>query len=127
MSAPETTVGPETRRQTGSGVGALLDSVFGYIVWAVHFLAIYIATAVSCQLGLGAASAGAGTIFLAILIVVTLAAGGVVVAHGVRRYRQLRDRSDKRFRLAVTIGNDAVATVAIVWQVLAVSLVPLCA
>ena len=50
----------------------------------------------------------------------------VVVWHALRRYRQQRDRPDRRFRMTVTIGNDAVATIAIAWQIFAISLVPLC-
>jgi uncharacterized membrane protein len=36
----------------------LLGLVFGFLVWVLHFLAIYAATAVACVLGLGAAGAG---------------------------------------------------------------------
>lgn len=109
------------------GVSALLDTVFGYFVWAGHFLTVYIATAVSCQLGLGAASAGTRTTFLAVLALVTVAAVGIVALHAARRYRRQREMPDQRFRMIVTIGNDALATVAIAWQLLAIALVPLCA
>ena len=81
----------------------------------------------SCQLGLGTAPESSRTTFLVVLALVTVAAAAVVVLHATRRYRQQRDLPDRRFRMAVTIGNDAVATVAIAWQLLAITLVPLCA
>jgi hypothetical protein len=131
MSSRNTVAAPVEERQklreNAPGVGALLDTAFGYFVWAAHFLVIYIATAVSCQLGLGAAGAGTRRTFLALLALVTVAAAAVVVLHAARRYRQQRDLPDRRFRMRVTTGNDAVATVAILWQLLAITLVPVCA
>ena len=113
-------------QRNAAGLRALLDTVFGYVVWAAHFLVVYIATAVSCQLRLGAAVARTGTTFLTVLAMVTLVAGATVVLHAVRRYRQQRDVPDRHFRLTVTIGNDSLATVGITWQLLAIALVPLC-
>jgi hypothetical protein len=114
-------------RENTAGMGALLDTAFGYFVWATHFLVVYIATAVSCQLGLGTAGAGIRRTFLAVLALVTVAAVAVVVLHAIRRYRHQHDLPGRRFRSTVTIGNDAVAAVAIAWQLLAITLVPLCA
>lgn len=113
-------------RENVAGLGALLDTALGYFVWVAHFLIVYIATAVSCQLGLGTAGAGTRTTFLAVLALVTVASAAVVVLHAARRYGQQRDRPERRFRMTVTIGNDAVATVAIAWQLLAITLVPVC-
>jgi hypothetical protein len=127
MSSPNAAVEREDTRQNAAGVGALLDVAFGYFVWAAHFLLVYIATAVSCQLALGVAEAGSRTAFLFLLAVVTVVAAAVVLLHAARRYRQHRDLPRQRFRMTVTIGNDAIATVTIAWQLLAVVLVPLCA
>ena len=136
MSSPDVSLADaaaqrdEERRETRenvAGLGALLDAAFGYFVWAAHFLVVYIATAVSCQLRLGAAGSGTRTAFLSALAVVTVAAAAIVVLHALRRHGQQRDVPERRFRMTVTIGNDAVATVAMVWQLLAITLVPLCA
>lgn len=127
MSPPETQIEREDARQNAAGVATLLDVGFGFFVWAAHFLAIYIATAVACQLGLGTSGAGVRATFQGVLLAVTVATAGFVVLHAVRRYRSLRDQADDRFRMRVTIGNDAIATIAIAWQLIAVSLVPLCA
>lgn len=127
MSSPDAAVDREGTRQGRAGVGALLDTSFGYFVWAAHLLAVYIATAVSCQLGLGAAVAGARTAFLSVLVLLTVIMAGIVVLHAAGRYRQQRDVPGLRFRMTVTIGNDAIATVAIAWQLLAITLLPLCA
>jgi hypothetical protein len=127
VPSPDVAVERGEARPSAAGVGALLDTAFGYFVWAAHFLVVYIATAVSCQLGLGTAGAGTRTTFLAVLALVTAAAAAVVVLHAVRRYRQQRDMPQRRFRMTVTVGNDALATVAIAWQLLAIALVPVCA
>lgn len=132
MSSPDPPIGRdagenETSHETSRGFGTLLDTAFGYLVWAVHFLVVYVGTAVSCQLGLGSASEGRRTTFLIALALVTVAAAAIVVMHALRRYRQHRGQAEHRFRMGLTIGNDAVALVAITWQLLAISLVPLCA
>jgi hypothetical protein len=73
---------------TVKGLRALLDTAFGYLVWALHFLIVYIATAVSCQLGLGTTQSSTRTTFLIVLALVTVAAAAIVALHGVRRFRQ---------------------------------------
>lgn len=112
-------------RTKARGVSALLDSTFGFFVWVAHLLAIYIGTAVACQLGLGAAS-GDTRVFLTVLAVITVAAAEIVVWHAGRRYRQQRELPERRFRMAITMGCDAIATVAIAWQLLAIVLVLAC-
>lgn len=104
----------------------LLDSVFGFFVWAVHLLAVYVPAAVACQLGLGEADAAARRSFQVGLVLVTAVAAAVVAVHTLRRYRQMRDVPERRFRMAITLGTGAIATVAIVWQLFPVLLVPLC-
>lgn len=113
-----------------AGMGTLrrlLDPAFGHFVWALHFLAVYIGAAVACVLGLGATTEGARTTFLAVLVVLTVVAAAIVVGHAVWRHRQYRDHPDQRFRMVLTIGNSAIATVGIVWQFFPILLVPVCA
>ena len=43
MSSPS--VDSATNGRRGAGVSALLDSAFGFLVWAAHFLMVYISTA----------------------------------------------------------------------------------
>ena len=62
-----------------------------------------------------------------LLTVVTLAAAALNLGHALLRYRQQRAASDQRFRMAMTIGNDAIATVAILLQLLPVLMMPVCA
>lgn len=64
--------------------------------------------------------------FVTVLTVITVAAAAIVVWHAGRRYRQQRELPERRFRMAVTMGCDAIATVAIAWQLLAILLVPAC-
>lgn len=109
------------------GLGQLLDPVFGLLVWAIHFIAVYVAAAVACVLGLGAASADVRSSFLTTLALVTVAAAAVVMLHAVRRYRQQSGVPDLGFRMSVTIGCDAIASVAILWQLFPLLLVPACA
>jgi hypothetical protein len=107
-------------------VGALLDSAFGFFIWAVHLLAIYITAAVVCALGMGVAVEGARSGLATALVLLTLAATAAVVVHAVLRYRQQRGIEELRMRMTVTLGSDAIATVAIAWQLIAILLVPLC-
>ena len=111
----------------GGAVPRLLDVAFGFLVWGIHFLAIYIAAAVACVLGLGTAGAASRTAFWTALALVTVAAIAVVVLHALRGYRQYRNEPEQRFRMSVTIGCDAIATVAIAGQLIPLLLVPLCA
>jgi hypothetical protein len=106
---------------------ALLDPAFGFFLWSVHFLVIYIAAAVACVLGLGGASASTRSAFLIALVLVTLGAAGGLAIHGALRYRQLRARPDQQFRMSVAIGGDAIAAVAVLWQLFPILMVPLCA
>jgi hypothetical protein len=108
-------------------VRALLDAVFGFFVWAAHLLVVYIATAVACQLGLGAANTRTRTLFQGALALVTVAAVVVVALHAFRQFRRHHAARQAEFRARLTVGADAIAAVAIAWQLLAVLLVPLCA
>src|SRR3954451_11609819 len=85
----------------------LLDTVFGFFVWAVHLLAVYVPTAVTCQLGLGGAGAATRTGFQIGLVAVTAIAAAVVVVHAVRRWHQQRGVAERRFRMSVTLGAGA--------------------
>ena len=95
-------------------MSALLDSAFGFLVWAAHFLIVYISTAVSCVLGLGAAGTHMQTSVLASLAVLTILACIILASHAMRRHSQLRDNPEQEFRLAVTIGCDAIAMLLLV-------------
>lgn len=105
----------------------LLDSTFGFLVGAGHLLAIYISTAIACQLGLGSASEAARTSFLTGLTLLTIAVAAAIILHAALRFRSLRPAPDQRFRLTVTIGCDAIATVAVLWQLFPILLTPVCA
>jgi hypothetical protein len=126
MSSLELTEEVEPRSEMGT-LRRLLDPAFGLFVWAAHFLAVYIGAAVACALGLGMAGEGARTIFLTVLVALTVVATTVVLAHAVWRHRQYRDLPDQHFRMVLTIGNDAIATVGILWQLFPILLVPVCA
>jgi hypothetical protein len=131
MSSPDlATAGGEKRpevREKAAGVGALLDTAFGYFVWAIHFLIVYVVEAVACQLGLGVAGPSTQTTLIAVLALVTIAACAVVVVHGFLRHRQQREVPEQRFGMALTIGADAIASIGILGQLFALFLVPVCA
>jgi hypothetical protein len=126
MSSPSLDAGVEVQEAAGA-VSRLLDSALGFFVWAAHFLVVYIAAAVACQLGLGATSVSSRVTFLSVLAIMTAAAVAIVVLHAVRRYRELSGLPARRFRMWITIGGDAIATVAIAWQLFPILLVPVCA
>ena len=104
----------------------LLDLVFGFFVWIMHFVAIYAATAVACVLGLGAADAGARSTFVTALVIATVVAAAVVVLHALKTYRRRDETPNRRFLRSITIGHDAIATVGILYQLLPILMVPLC-
>jgi hypothetical protein len=108
-------------------IGPLLDSMFGLFVWAAHFLIIYTVTATACQTILRYTNSQSRSGLAIALALVTVATAAIVVLHAVSRRRRFRGDPERQFRLRVTIGSSAVATVAIVWQLFAFVLVPLCA
>jgi membrane protein implicated in regulation of membrane protease activity len=126
MSSLELDNSTEPRSRVGT-LYRLLDPAFGHFVWAAHFLAVYIGTAVSCVLRLGATGTGTWSGFQTALVLLTIAALAVVVLHAIRRHRQYREDPDRSFRMAITIGNDGIAVVGIVWQLFPIFLVPVCA
>jgi hypothetical protein len=107
-------------------VHRLLDPAFGFFVWAAHLLTIYIAQAVACVLGLGERSARAQSAFVAALVGITVLAAAIVVLHAVRRYRLQMIAGDRGFLIRIAVGHDALATLAIVWQLFPLFLSPLC-
>jgi hypothetical protein len=120
MSSLDAEVEPQTKAGT---LVRLLDPAFGFFVFSIHFLVVYIAEAVACALGLVGARSG----FLWSLALVTLACAAVAIGHSATRYRQQRHVPDQRFRMAMTIGNDAIASLAILLQLFPILLVPVCA
>lgn len=116
-------VAPSEMQPRPAAVSRLLDPAFGLIVWAVHFLAIYVPAAVACVMGLGV---DRHTTLRVSLGALTVAAIVVVALHAGRRYQQQHAVSGQGFRLAVTIGCDGIAAAAIAWQLFAVVIVPIC-
>ena len=120
-------IGDATEGRLGADtLSALLDPAFGFLVWAAHFLIVYISTAVSCVLGLGTAETRMQTVVLVSLIALTVVACIILAWHAMRRYAKLHTTPEQDFRLQVTIGCDAIAFFAIAGQIPAILLVPLC-
>lgn len=107
-------------------VRRILDPAFGLFVWAAHLIVIYVAQAVACVLGIPERSARAETVVLAGLAAVTVLAAAIVAAHGVRRHRQQPETDDQRFLFNIAVGQDAIAALAILWQLIPIFMVPIC-
>jgi hypothetical protein len=119
MRSDERLDDPEVeRRAEASAVYRLLDAAFGFFVWAVHLVVVYVVEAVACQLG--------RTAFVAALVVVTLAAAALVLGHGAKRYGQRNETRDHGFLMRVAAGQDVLAAMAILWQLFALLMVPVC-
>jgi hypothetical protein len=91
---------------------ALLRIAFGVIVWAAHFGLIYGIAGFACARGYGEAvpwTIGAAT------LVAAAAAGAIILAH-----------LSPEFTRWMTAAVAGLALVAIVWEGLAVLLVPAC-
>ena len=115
----------EARGEAGV-LSRLLGLVFGFLIWVLHFLAVYAATAVACVLGLGAADAGVRSTFVTALVIVTVAAAAIVVLHALKTYRRRGEVPNRRFLSGITIGHDAIATVGILYLLFPILMVPLC-
>lgn len=100
----------------------ILDPAFGFFIFAAHFLLVYVGAALVCALGLTQVIPMLPTL----LTVATVGAGLVVLGHAVLRYRRMRGLPEQHFRLAMTLGGDAVALVAILLQFYPIALVPAC-
>jgi membrane protein implicated in regulation of membrane protease activity len=116
----------EEARSEAGVLSRLLDLVLGFVVWIVHFVAIYAATAVACVLGLGAADAGVRSTFVTALVIVTVAAAAIVVLHALKRYRRRDEAPNRRFLRGITLGHDAIAAVGILYQLFPILMVPAC-
>jgi hypothetical protein len=104
----------------------LLGLVFGFLVWILHFLAVYAVTALACVLGLGAAGVGVRSTFVTALVIVTVAAAAIVVLHALKQYWRRDEAPNRRFLRRIAIGHDAIATVAILYQLFPILMVPAC-
>jgi len=130
MASPEHTAPADARpgaRARRATARSLLDAAFGLFVWMAHLVAIYVAAALGCGLDLVGTAARSPATLASGLATTTVVAAGVVALHATRRWRQLRDFPERRFRMTVTLGADAIAIVAIMWQLIAIGLVPPCA
>ncbi len=107
-------------------VRRILDPAFGLFVWAAHLLVIYVAQALACVFAIPSRSAQTGTAVLVGLAAATLLAAAIVAAHGVRRHRQQAETDDQRFLFKLAVGQDAIAAVAILWQLIPIFMVPIC-
>ena len=100
---------------------------FGLFVWMGHLLTLYIVAALGCGLGLVGTGGRVAAAFVTTLVVVTVVATAAVAIHAAVRWRRQREFPEMRFRTGVTVGLDAIAIVAVVWQLLAIAVVPVCA
>jgi hypothetical protein len=125
MSSPEIHRDVVESGPAREGVPRLLDLAFGFFIWAAHFLLVYVGAALACALAPDAA--GSSAVLQTVLALATFGAAAAVVLHGLRHYRRQRNAPDERFPAAVAIGCDAIAFIAIVWQLFPVFLVPACA
>jgi hypothetical protein len=125
MRSDELDAGTEARSQAGT-LYRLLYPAFGFFAWAVHFVVVYVAAAVACVLGLGAAGEAARTAFTAALAALTAVTAAGVLVHAWTTYRRHRRVADRRFLVNITAGHDAVAAVAILWQLFPILLIPAC-
>jgi NO-binding membrane sensor protein with MHYT domain len=116
----------EEARSEAGVLSRLLDLVLGFVVWIMHFVAIYAATAVACVLELGAADAGVRSSFVTALVIVTVAAAAIVVLHALKTYRRRDEAPNRRFLRGITIGHDAIAVIGILYQLFPILMVPLC-
>ena len=115
----------EPHTETGT-IFRFLDPALGLFVWAAHLLVIYIIQAIACVRGIGVAGPSAQNTLVWVLGAVTLLAALVLVGHALLRWRRFRGIEERHFRLAMTLGHDAIASVAILFQFYPLLLAPVC-
>jgi len=64
--------------------------------------------------------------FLTMLAIITLLAAAVVLSHGLRRWKHRDEAGDHGFLIRITAGDDAVAALAILWQLFPLFMLPVC-
>ncbi len=122
---PSDSASRNARIEPGRVLRRVVGSAFGLFVWAAHFLVVYIAAAVACQLSVvSGLSPGGGLI--GVLVAITVLAALVVVAHAWRLSRRWRAGDEEAFLACIGIGQDAIATLAILWQLIPLFTVPIC-
>lgn len=114
----------EARSQVGT-LRRLLGPVFGFLIWAIHFLTVYCSTAVACVLGLGQQSADAQRAFQLFQLAITTLAVIVVLLHALLALRRL-PTADHAFLARITAGHDVLAAVGIAWMLFPILLEPVC-
>lgn len=115
----------EGQREPGA-VRRLLDPAFGFFVWAAHLVVIYVANAVFCVLDVTSRNPRAGTALVIALAAVTIVAAAIVGGHGLKRYRERPETPDQGFLFNVAVGQDAIAAMAILWQLVPIFMSPVC-
>lgn len=107
-------------------VRGLLDPAFGFFVWIGHFVLIYVVTAVSCGLWITSEASRGASILVIALVAATVIAAALVVLHAIRHYRGRRQTLAQTFMARITIGQDAIAAFAILWQLIPIFMSPVC-
>jgi hypothetical protein len=126
MSSDSVQAAPSDRPTGQGSVGRLLDPAFGFFVWALHLVTIYVVNALFCVLGIASRTPRAGTTLIVCLVAVTIVAAVIVVIHSVRRYRQRPESENQGFLMNMAVGQDAIAAVAILWQLIPIFMTPVC-
>ena len=107
-------------------VRLLLDPAFGLFVWAGHLIVIYVANAVFCVLVAPSADSRAARSHVFALAAITIVAAAVVGIHGLTRYRRQPETHNHGFLIRMAVGQDALAVLAILWQLVPIFMSPVC-
>lgn len=110
-------------RPGGRAVRAILDVLFGYIVWAAHFLVIYCVNALACARGASAAAPATVVGLKAFYLAATLAAVALVAWHA---WRRRAGAGADEFLSRLTVASDAIAIAGIALQVFPIVMLSLC-
>lgn len=102
---------------------AILDTSFGYIVWAGHFLVVYCGNALACARGAWAADAAAVLTLKAFYVAATAAALVLVAWHARRRGR---GPAAGEFLSRLAVASDALAAAGIALQLFPILMLDLC-
>lgn len=103
----------------------ILDPGFGFVVWATHFLGIYVPIAVGCAVA-GTPFSGHHFLVRNIFVGATIVAVSLVVGHTIWRWSH-RDRADDpRMLMKVTLWRNGIAIAAMLALLIPALERPLC-
>lgn len=134
MWSPMPSASRDESRTEVEGFAPILAALAGMLVWAIHFGAVYVATAIACARGFAELVVAGLPLIPAMVLGATALALAAVGWIAARAYRRLRSdlsgedgEDDPQFLIWFTLAVALASALAIVWEGIPVLIVGACA